>query len=114
MLNPVAKKWVKALRSGKYSQAKGQLKTTEGYCCLGVLCDLAVKAGVLKVFPTGRGNLPLNVKRWAGLVDPAGGYDGHQNLADDNDSGNRFKTIANIIESEPEGLFKKTVKRKAK
>jgi hypothetical protein len=49
-------KWVKALRSGKYKQAKDYLKTEIevfddesgetsrneiGYCCLGVLCEIA-------------------------------------------------------------------------
>ena len=43
--------WVAALRSGDYRQAKGNLRvdtsTGVGYCCLGVLCDLAEKAGVV-------------------------------------------------------------------
>lgn len=34
-------KWVKALRSGKYAQAEGQLRRNGGYCCLGVLCEIA-------------------------------------------------------------------------
>lgn len=39
-------KWVKALRSGKYKQARGQLRReyADGqyaYCCLGALCDIA-------------------------------------------------------------------------
>lgn len=39
-------KWVEALRSGKYTQARGTLKKeVEGsgvsYCCLGVLCEVA-------------------------------------------------------------------------
>lgn len=33
------RKWVKALRSGRYVQGKGQLKGA-GYCCLGVACEL--------------------------------------------------------------------------
>jgi hypothetical protein len=34
-------KWVEALRSGKYVQGTGVLRTTaDEYCCLGVLCDL--------------------------------------------------------------------------
>lgn len=45
-------KWVAALRSGKYAQGTGYLRTVRGYCCLGVLCDV--------VDPT----------RWA----PTGGY----------------------------------------
>lgn len=32
------KKWIKALRSGKYSQGIGSLQTYRGYCCLGVGC----------------------------------------------------------------------------
>ena len=31
---------VAALRSGDYTQAVGQLRTDEGYCCLGVACDV--------------------------------------------------------------------------
>lgn len=34
------KKWVEALRSGKYPQARGHLRTDSGYCCLGVALDL--------------------------------------------------------------------------
>lgn len=36
----VKDKWLKALRSGNYKQAKGTLRKTVGYCCLGVLCDV--------------------------------------------------------------------------
>lgn len=36
----LGRKWVDALRSGKYQQGFGSLKTKAGgYCCLGVLCD---------------------------------------------------------------------------
>ena len=34
------RKWIKALKSGKYTQTKLRLKSESGYCCLGVLCDL--------------------------------------------------------------------------
>jgi hypothetical protein len=37
--------WVQALESDEYQQTKGCLKDSIGFCCLGVLCDLAVKAG---------------------------------------------------------------------
>lgn len=33
-------KWVAALRSGKYTQAKEKLRSPDGFCCLGVACDL--------------------------------------------------------------------------
>lgn len=39
----VKQKWVDALRSGEYQQATGKLKSQEGFCCLGVLCDLYAK-----------------------------------------------------------------------
>lgn len=42
--------WVAALRSGEYRQGRSQLRTEtpdgHRYCCLGVLCDLAAKAGI--------------------------------------------------------------------
>lgn len=78
--------WIAALRSDDYKQAKGVLqgytKGKElGHCCLGVLCDLAIKAGVA-VYSDDMGYgdpndeddfndsvLPLVVRQWAGLHD---------------------------------------------
>lgn len=37
-------RWVKALRSGRYSQTREMLKDGNGYCCLGVLLSVS-KAG---------------------------------------------------------------------
>jgi hypothetical protein len=37
-------KWVAALRSGKYEQGRGALNHN-GFCCLGVLCEVAVEIG---------------------------------------------------------------------
>lgn len=41
----LVKQWVEALRRGKYEQVKGRLRrktdTGYGYCCLGVLCEIA-------------------------------------------------------------------------
>lgn len=34
------KRWLKALRSGKYEQGDGTLLYNNKYCCLGVLCDV--------------------------------------------------------------------------
>lgn len=49
----VKTQWVEALRSGQYKQGQEQLHkaSPEGdrFCCLGVLCDLAKKAGVTNV-----------------------------------------------------------------
>lgn len=44
--------WVNALLSGEYVQATGKLHSIEmgqtGFCCLGVLCDLAVQQRIIK------------------------------------------------------------------
>ena len=53
MRKAVKKKWLEALRSGEYKQGKRTLRRIEpdggySYCCLGVLCDLAVKEGVIE------------------------------------------------------------------
>lgn len=83
--------WMKALRSGKYKQARKRLKNRKGgFCCLGVLCDLHGKEtgdkwnrNDLSYF--GRGEtLPDEVRIWAGIEDPnpiAGGC----TLAEHND-----------------------------
>ena len=89
-------KWVAALRSGEYAQGTCCLmqNTSTGpmFCCLGVLCDLAVKAGAEVTWECSNFNgfeiwyaaastnchdkhsemLPACVQQWAGLnnVDP--------------------------------------------
>lgn len=45
------RQWIAALRSGEYPQARGTLKKVLSgggfaYCCLGVVCELAIKDGV--------------------------------------------------------------------
>jgi hypothetical protein len=78
MKQAIMKKWVKALRSGEYPQGRGQLLDEKGgYCCLGVLCDLAMMEGVTDFTPKGIPNrnkyggsyefLPTEVKKWAGM-----------------------------------------------
>lgn len=54
MNKEIADRWVTELRSGNYPQTTGMLhvieSTTErptGFCCLGVLCEMAVKDGVI-------------------------------------------------------------------
>ena len=47
-LKPAVKaEWLSALRSGEFSQCKGKLSDGVGHCCLGVLSELAVRAGVI-------------------------------------------------------------------
>lgn len=40
----IKRRWIRALRSGKYEQCKGYLHLEgDGFCCLGVLCDVLKK-----------------------------------------------------------------------
>ncbi|HWG97181.1 MAG TPA: hypothetical protein VN647_08875 [Nitrospira sp.] len=104
-MNKNAKAWVRALRSGKYQQGKGRLRKGDSYCCLGVACELAKRKRVIKRFVGNRSNLPQKVKKWLGLRSEEGAYDfGY--LTTDNDIWDKtFAQIADIIDSEPEGLF---------
>ncbi|QGT54331.1 hypothetical protein b3_0087 [Synechococcus phage B3] len=43
MKQEIKEKWVAALRSGEYQQTTGCLRSSEGFCCLGVLTDLYLK-----------------------------------------------------------------------
>jgi hypothetical protein len=105
MMNENAKAWVAALRSGEYLQIKNALTDDGGYCCLGIACVVADKAGV----PAAWRNISYlsdSVRRWLGLEDEIASYGDGQSLANDNDFRNKtFAEIADIIESEPEGLF---------
>jgi hypothetical protein len=132
-MNPVIRaEWLEALRSDEYQQGKGALTIvrddgTEKDCCLGVLCKLAVKAGVLGPEDMNEGSqdvmgeqatvrhyareiamLPAKVMTWAGLASSnpyldAGkdstGYQIRQSAAVLNDSGRSFTEIAFAIES---------------
>ena len=111
--------WTNALESGEYIQGAGQLCIDGKYCCLGVLCDLAVKAGVINPgtdvtlsdgiakqygLKAETGFLPDEVKDWAGIEysDPyvaPDGKSGHTNQTFSmlNDSHVPFTEIAKKI-----------------
>lgn len=113
-MNPEIKdKWLSALRSGEYKQTDGSLKTPEGYCCLGVLCDIAIKENKIPdwelltygVFQTVDGEenfLPIDIQKWAGIVDENPSIITKQGktvtLSKINDDGKSFKEIALYIE----------------
>jgi hypothetical protein len=121
-VNANAKKWVATLRSGRFRQEKGKLRTPYGYCCLGVACELFHKE-----YPDferfynrecrwyeygGREDfLPLSVQQWLGLKDEKGTFarlnltDSSHNLAVLNDGGETFEGIANFIELNEDRLF---------
>ena len=123
-MNPKIKaRWVKALRSGEYEKGRGVLKQDGKYCCLGVLCEIAVADGVIEerilpdtavnfgVGPSGSygwstTSLPRAVRDWAGLHATSPGADtefGYQELATLNDGNDiippqTFEYIADVIE----------------
>jgi hypothetical protein len=50
-MNPEIKsRWIEALRSGEYEQTKSNLSDGLGYCCLGVLCEIAIEDDVVSKF----------------------------------------------------------------
>jgi len=127
-MNPEIKaQWVEALRSGDYMQGHNALRRGDKFCCLGVLCDLAVKTGVVDVVDVvGKGSmyfygtdklkhhgyfLPPAVQEWAGLDDESPKVvcdplidveriDGRAALANLNDSNMPFSAIADLIEEQ--------------
>lgn len=130
--------WLDDLRSGDFRQGKGTLhrvkrddegKIVHEFCCLGVLCEQAVAAGVADRvlegdddngryryyaagthhLETGESNyLPEVVRTWAGIdtysprvVHPEDGTDRKIALADLNDSYDKtFADIATVIEND--------------
>ncbi len=118
----IRKKWVAALRSHKYDQGDGQLLSYEGkYCCLGVLCTIIgmvpkEKEGLI-YFGISSDFAPPKAMRAVGLCGSAGEFTDisdirrvDDSLADKNDQLNSFNDIADIIENEPYGLFKESIK----
>ncbi len=68
-MNPeIKQRWIAALRSGEIKQAKGNLRTDEGMCCLGVLCNLYDPKGWVGYrFRERHTILPEVVRDWAAL-----------------------------------------------
>lgn len=102
MLSKLQKKWVKALRSGKYKQAKEALVKGRGsscsYCCLGVACSIMSKD--VGKFSSYRNSLDPGYLNNHGLQVLGISYNMQTSLARMNDSGKSFKEIANYIEKE--------------
>jgi hypothetical protein len=126
----VRKAWTEALDSGNYKQGTIFLRQSgtfgEEFCCFGVLCDLAVKAGVIpepltvasddadapsftktayQYGPerTQNFHLPDPVKEWAGFGTERGQFF-VADLEELNDTGKSFKQIAKIISEEREAF----------
>lgn len=118
-----------ALRSGRYVQATDSLCAIRkdgkiGHCCLGVACEvfrqlegrLALhrrryfdddKSRMQWVFGSDALMLPAIVMDWLGINAASGKTDSGDSLTGYNDHLEySFNQIANIIESNPTGLFK--------
>ena len=105
-----------ALRSGKYQQRIKQLTNPNrtAYCCLGVACEISglgewrghayvTEHEANDIF------LPRDVKIWLGFTDERGGFQDEweyeKSLSHLNDMGATFSEIADLIDSEPQGLI---------
>ena len=107
MNEQVKEKWLNALRSGDYKQTKSCLHKGDGFCCLGVLCDLygkehnvewkLVDAGIYYEFQDKKAILPLSVIEWAGVEDDNPEIC-ETPLSRLNDIGSTFNVIADLIE----------------
>jgi hypothetical protein len=99
------KRWVEALRSGKYEQGGGYLHRDGRFCCLGVACDIfkdeanvRVRGKLVVTYNSKQGILPAQMAKFLG-IDSDGRYgEGCHSLADDNDDGETFPEIADTIE----------------
>lgn len=114
-MNANARAWVEDLRSGRFSQTKGQLydPDTDGYCCLGVATERYRQEvggeweGELFVDAVGKqgvAELTVDVRLWFGLCTDNGAYTG-ASLSHDNDVGKSFAEIADTIEARADELF---------
>jgi hypothetical protein len=123
-MNPEIKAlWIDALNSGEYTQGRGYLQKNGDFCCLGVLCDLAEKEGVITHhtedfgfdgtsttvaiygpdYASSSTMLPETVAEWAGFEGNTmgrfeGRVDGINTLWELNDSSHySFRQIAKVI-----------------
>lgn len=88
-------KWLTALRSGEYTQIKGWLREYNGFCCLGVLCDLNDPEEWVADSYRGQGlMLPSSLSKEVGLT-----HEQARGLANMNDTGSTFNEIADHIEA---------------
>jgi hypothetical protein len=122
-LTPNQQQWITALRSGKYTQGKGCLHNTDGFCCLGVaakefLTDDVVVTEVIDQYDEdyitwSYGSedemAPKYVMKALGLYDNNGSSrtnDDEMMLTHLNDDDSTFEQIADIIEANPEHYFR--------
>jgi hypothetical protein len=110
-VNPEIKDlWINALESGEFEQGRGALNRNGEFCCLGVLCELAYRSGVLVKKEKAKSDyvnivkydgmdtyLPNSVEQWAGIDSSQWESIQMSRLIRLNDSGVSFSEIAIII-----------------
>ena len=112
MNRKIALKWARALESGLYKQTEGTLRNPEGFCCLGVLCNLHAQAHPkiarremdVDTYLGADTNLPQEVMEWAGIDGDGGDFTNENgfikvNITKDEYSGEEnYDTARNLIE----------------
>ena len=105
MNKEVIKRWIKALRSGEYTQICGNLRSKGGFCATGILCDLhAREFNILwnirdllryDLYLKHGKCVPDEVINWSGII-----YQQASEIAGWNDRGDSFEEIATRIEAQ--------------
>lgn len=107
MNQEIKAQWTTALRSKEFEQGTNMLETEDGkFCCLGVLCVLATRAGIIQrvvndgevYYGDNNHYLPRSVIEWAGLSNPNPIVTVRGTLSYINDAGASFDEIADLIE----------------
>lgn len=114
-------KWLAALRGGKYEQTSGYLQDTDGFCCLGVLCDVmdptawTIEGYKFTDGSTNDAVLPSNISKDLGLMGMVDFVDGNgetkasllsERLMTMNDTEEKtFAEIADYIEQNLDPTF---------
>lgn len=125
------KLWIAALRSGEYKQGASRLSMSGKFCCLGVLCETAIRNGIkidryevedstfddnVIAYDGAVSVAPATAFGWVGLIAPDGSLkdidaaSGHPlykfcSLSMANDEGASFEEIADLLEKHPEAVF---------
>lgn len=114
-LGPIQRKWIEALRSGKYKQGRALLCGAEGYCCLGIACEVLESPRTVvgrvtsfrghDAFPHRTDAERLKLRSTSGLIVGGPMLRGKDWLAGANDEGATFSEIADFIEANPAAVF---------
>ena len=95
--------WMKALRSGKYKQARGMLEKSYGFCCLGVACEIMGFKKQKNSLGLIMGGLPCDQQKapvWLKLINNDFRKRTNKNIYKMNDSmGMTFDEIADTLEA---------------